>query len=113
MKTKLFLAAVAVTFSFAVISCSGNKANNAAASEGEEATVETVEAVAVEATDSCCQAKDSCATACDKKADCTEKKECCEIKRGYSVSALCPLFLFDEIRSFISNTFLLITDFNL
>ena len=40
MKTKLFLAAVAVTFSFAVISCSGNKANNAAASEGEEATVE-------------------------------------------------------------------------
>ena len=48
MKTKLFLAAVAVTFSFAVISCSGNKANNAAASEGEEATVETVETVAVE-----------------------------------------------------------------
>ena len=74
MKTKLFLAAVAVTFSFAVISCSGNKANNAAASEGEEATVET------EATDSCCQAKDSCATACDKKADCTEKKECCDKK---------------------------------
>ena len=73
MKTKLFLAAVAVTFSFAVISCSGNKANNAAASEGEEATVETVEAVAVEATD-------SCATACDKKADCTEKKECCDKK---------------------------------
>ena len=58
----------------------GNKANNAAASEGEEATVETVEAVAVEATDSCCQAKDSCATACDKKADCTEKKECCDKK---------------------------------
>ena len=45
MKTKLFLAAVAVTFSFAVISCSGNKTNNAAASEGEEATVETVEAL--------------------------------------------------------------------
>ena len=57
-----------------------NKANIAAASEGEEATVETVEAVAVEATDSCCQAKDSCATACDKKADCTEKKECCDKK---------------------------------
>ena len=78
MKTKLFLAAVAVTFSFAVISCSGNKANNAAASEGEETTVETVEAV-VES-DSCCQAKDSCATACDKKADCAEKKECCDKK---------------------------------
>ena len=78
MKTKLFLAAVAVTFSFAVISCSGNKTNNAAASEGEETTVETVEAV-VES-DSCCQAKDSCATACDKKADCAEKKECCDKK---------------------------------
>ena len=55
MKTKLFLAAVAVTFSFAMMSCTGNKTTNAA-SEGEETTVETVEAV-VE-TDSCCQAKD-------------------------------------------------------
>ena len=73
MKTKLFLAAVAVTFSFAMMSCAGNKTTNAA-SEGEE----TVEAV-VE-TDSCCQAKDSCATACDKKADCAEKKECCDKK---------------------------------
>ena len=79
MKTKLFLAAVAVTFSFAMMSCAGNKTTNAA-SEGEEATVETVEIVAVEATDSCCQAKDSCATACDKKADCAEKKECCDKK---------------------------------
>ena len=60
MKTKLFLAAVAVTFSFAMMSCTGNKTTNAA-SEGEETTVETVEAV-VES-DSCCQAKDSC----DKK----------------------------------------------
>ena len=88
MKTKLFLAAVAVTFSFAVISCAGNKANNADASEGEEATVETVEAVAVEATDSCCVVKDSCTTAYDKKVDCekvktddcTNKKECCDKK---------------------------------
>ena len=55
MKTKLFLAAVAVTFSFAMMSCTGNKTTNAA-SEGEETTVETVEAV-VE-TDSCCQAKE-------------------------------------------------------
>ena len=53
MKTKLFLAAVAVTFSFAMMSCAGNKTTNAA-SEGEETTVETVEAV-VES-DSCCQA---------------------------------------------------------
>ena len=44
MKTKLFLAAVAVTFSFAMMSCTGNKTTNAA-SEGEETTVETVEAV--------------------------------------------------------------------
>ena len=75
MKTKLFLAAVAVTFSFAMMSCAGNKTNNAA-TEGEETTVETVEAAAVvEEADSCCQAKDSCATACDKKADCAEKKD--------------------------------------
>ena len=44
MKTKLFLAAVAVTFSFAMMSCTVNKTTNAA-SEGEETTVETVEAV--------------------------------------------------------------------
>ena len=64
MKTKLFLAAVAVTFSFAMMSCTGNKTTNAA-SEGEETTVETVEAV-VE-TDSCCQAKDSCLLLATKK----------------------------------------------
>ena len=68
MKTKLFLAAVAVTFSFAMMSCAGNKTTNAAS---VEAVVES---------DSCCQAKDSCATACDKKADCAEKKECCDKK---------------------------------
>ena len=85
MKTKLFLAAVAVTFSFAMMSCAGNKTTNAAA-EGEEATVGTVEAAVVEADSSCCQAKDSCAAACDKKvdcekkADCAEKKECCNKK---------------------------------
>lgn len=88
MKTKLFLAAMAVTFSFAVFSCSGNKTANAA-SEGDEATttIETVESVAVEATDSCCQVKDSTAccqkdstACCEKKADCAEKKECCDKK---------------------------------
>lgn len=81
MKTKLFLAAMAVTFSFAVISCTGNKTAKTAA-EGEEATVEaveTVEAAAVVEGDSCCQAKDSTAC-CEKKADCTEKKECCDKK---------------------------------
>ena len=79
MKTKLFLAAVAVTFSFAVISCTGNKTTNAAA-EGEEATVETVEAAAIVEADSCGQAKESCAAACDKKAECEEKEGCCDKK---------------------------------
>ena len=84
MKTKLFLAAVAVTFSFAMMSCTGNKTTNAAA-EGEATTVETVEAAAVVEADSCCQAKDSCAACdkkadCGKKADCAEKKECCNKK---------------------------------
>ena len=80
MKTKLFLAAVAVTFSFAMMSCAGNTTNYAA-TEGADTTVATVEAAAVvEEADSCCQAKDSCATACDKKADCAEKKECCNKK---------------------------------
>ena len=81
MKTKLFLAALAVTFSFAMMSCSGNKAANAA-SDTDSTAVETVEAAACTKADSCCQAKDSCAAAscCDKKTDCTEKKSCCEKK---------------------------------
>ena len=81
------MAAVAVTFSFAVISCSGNKTNNAAASEGEEATVETVEpGMKVELVDNksvvtkCYAVVKEVATACDKKADCAEKKECCDKK---------------------------------
>ena len=40
MKTKLFLAAVAVTFSFAMMSCAGNKTTNAA-SEGVETTAQS------------------------------------------------------------------------
>ena len=84
MKTKLFLAAVAVTFSFAMMSCAGNKTTNAA-SEGEETTVKTVEAVVesdscCQAKESCCQAKDSCAAACDKKVDCEKKADCAEKK---------------------------------
>lgn len=87
MKIKLFLAAVAVTFSFAVMSCTGNKAANATAG-GEGTTVETVKADTLVKADSCCQAKDSCATACDKKvgcdknADCAKKKECCAKKKA-------------------------------
>ncbi len=78
MRTKLFLAVVAVAFSFAVMSCSGNKTNNATPEGEATPVVESVEAVA--GTDSCCQAKDSCATACDKKADCPDKKDCCKKK---------------------------------
>ena len=78
MKTKLFLAAMTVTFSFAMISCSGNKTAGTA-SETDSVAVETVEAVAV---DSCCQKTDSCSASanCDKKADCAEKKACCDKK---------------------------------
>ena len=79
MKTKLFLAAVAVTFSFAMMSCTGNKTTNSA-SEGDQTTIEAVETVEAVEVDSCCQATDSCAKACDKKADCAEKKECCKQK---------------------------------
>ena len=41
MNTKLFLAAVAVTFSFAMMSCAGNKSNTAV-TDGEETSVESV-----------------------------------------------------------------------
>ena len=81
MKTKLFLAAVAVTFSFAMMSCAGNKTNNAA-TEGEETTVETVEAAAVveEVSILAARLKILALLLCDKKADCAEKKECCNKK---------------------------------
>lgn len=66
MKTKLFLAAVAVAFSFAVISCGNKPANTEVAAESVE--VETVEAAP------CCKADSA---ACDStKACCKEKAEC-------------------------------------
>ena len=71
MKTKLFLAAVAVTFSFAMMSCAGNKTTNAA-SEGEETTVETVEAAAP-----CCK---SDSAACDSTKACCKEEAGCEKK---------------------------------
>ena len=84
MKNNLFLVAVAVTLSFAVMSCTGNKTANAS-TDGEETVVATVETVAesnpcCQANDSCCQAKDSCTATCNKNADCAEKKECCNKK---------------------------------
>lgn len=76
MKTKLFLTAVAVTFSFAMMSCSGNKTANTA-TQGETETVESATGA-----DSCCQANDSCTAVCGKKADCCEKQaDCCEQKK--------------------------------
>ena len=91
MKIKLFLTAVAVTFSFAMMSCSGNKTANSTSETGVADTVKVVEAAVCTQADSCCQKTDSCAascdkkvdcdkTNCDKKADCTEKKECCTKK---------------------------------
>jgi hypothetical protein len=72
MKTKLFLAAVAVAFSFAVTSCGNKKAAN---TEVEATEVEVVEEVqACDSTKACCKAD---AAACDStKACCKEKKEC-------------------------------------
>lgn len=81
MKTKLFLAAVAVAFSFAVTSCGNKQAANTEA-EGTEVEVTAVEGVqACDSVKACC--KDE-AAACDStKACCKEKKECdkaCEKK---------------------------------
>ncbi len=72
MKTKLFLAAVVVAFSFAVTSCGNKKAAN---TEVEATEVEVVEEAQVcDSTKACCKAE---AAACDStKACCKEKKEC-------------------------------------
>lgn len=78
MKTKLFLAAVAVTFSFAMTSCTGNKTANSEVA---------ADSTAVEAAATCCKSdsvtccKGDSAT-CDKsKAACdSTKKECCKGK---------------------------------
>ena len=72
MKTKLFLAAVVVAFSFAVTSCGNKKAAN---TEVEATEVEVVEeAQACDSAQACCKADSA---ACDStKACCKEKKEC-------------------------------------
>ena len=73
MKTKLFLAAVAVAFSFAVTSCGNKKA-----AETEVVATDAVEVVeeaqACDSVQACCKADSA---ACDStKACCKEKKEC-------------------------------------
>lgn len=90
MKTKNNLVAVIVTFSLAMISCTGNKTANPA-SGTDSISVET--RVSCSQSDSCCQAKTCCDTdsVCAKKADCNketcaksdecaQKKECCNKK---------------------------------
>ena len=67
MKTKFFLAAAMVAFSFAMVSCGGNKtANSDAAADSTSVAVEAAESAAT-----CCK---SDSVACDStKACCKEK----------------------------------------
>ena len=74
MKTKLFLAAVAVAFSFAVTSCGNKKAANTEVEVVEEAQAcDSVQAcckadsAACDSTKACCKEKKECDKACDKK----------------------------------------------
>ncbi len=70
MKTKLFLAAVAVVFSVSVISCGNKKAAEAEAPVEETQVCDSLKK-------NCCEASDS--VACDslKKACCKEEKQSC------------------------------------
>ena len=88
MKTKFFLAAAMVAFSFAMISCGGNKtANSEAATDSTSVAVEAVESAATcckgdsAVCDSCCAAQteqvcDSAKACCKDKAACDQKTEC-------------------------------------
>ncbi len=92
MKTKFFVAAMAVAFSFAVSSCSGNKKADAAADNAAPATEQVEGAAGCCASDSakadkkgCC--KDSAAVDGNKKecgkdkAACGKKDGCCKEKK--------------------------------
>lgn len=85
MKTKFFLAAVAVAFSFAMTSCGGNKTTNSeSATDSTSVAVETVEAAA------CCKGD---STVCDEscnKAACDSTKACCKDKAACDKKAECP-----------------------
>ena len=68
MKTKFFLAAAMVAFSFAMISCGGNKtANSEVATDSTSVAVEAVESAAT-----CCKDK----AACDQKTECPQNANC-------------------------------------
>lgn len=79
MRTKLFLAAVAVAFSFSLVSC-GNKPASS------EVSSETVEVETVEAAAPCCKADSA---ACDKAAACDSTKACCKDKAACKEKAAC------------------------
>ena len=82
MKTKFFLAAAMVAFSFAMVSCVGNKtANSDAAADSTSVAVEAAESaatccksdsVACDSTKACCKDK----AACDHKTVCPHKEVC-------------------------------------
>ncbi len=76
MKTKVFLAAMAVAFSFAVVSCGGKKAADAQATDATEQCDSTKAccqqdsaACCKQDSTACCQEKEGCEKACDKKAE--------------------------------------------
>ena len=67
MKTKFFLAAAMVAFSFAMVSCGGNKtANSDAAADSTSVAVEAAESAAT-----CCK---SDSVACDSTKACSKIK---------------------------------------
>lgn len=87
MKTKLFLAALAVTFSLAMTSCGGNKAANAtdgvdstavACPATETAACCKADSAACDTTKACCQDKQNCPKA--DQACCKDKKAACDKK---------------------------------
>ena len=81
MKTKFFLAAAMVAFSFAMISCGGKTANSEAATDSTSVAVEAVESAATcckgdsavcDSTKACCKDK----AACDQKTECPQNANC-------------------------------------
>ncbi len=76
MKTKVFLAAMAVAFSFAVVSCGGKKAADTETADATE-QCDSTKACCQKDTAACCK-QDSTAC-CKEKGEC-DKKEACDKK---------------------------------
>ncbi len=69
MKTKLFVAAMAVAFSMTVASCNGNKTTTSTTTTETSDSVKTVETAMVACAGTsavCCQGDSVCAKSCDK-----------------------------------------------